>query len=123
MLMVASKLNVEEAKKLAEDFKDIARTFSNAAGVMNGTVNTVKSVKSLINRKGNGLGSKLISAGVACVIFPEPVFSDMLGSMLIAAGVILNKSKGPTVFDIFREAGRIGADLRRISRDLDVFRM
>jgi hypothetical protein len=47
----------------------------------------------------------------------------MLGSMLIAAGVILNKSKGPTVFDIFREAGRIGADLRRISRDLDVFRM
>jgi len=116
-------MDIKEAKKLAEDLKDINGTFKSVAGAINNVIGTARSVKRLIDSKNSNLGSKLVTAGLACVAFPEPIFSDILGWSLVVAGAIINRSKRPTVFDIFREVERIESDLKRFNRDLDVFKM
>jgi hypothetical protein len=116
-------MDIKEAESIAKDLKDIDRVLKSIAGAMNNVIGTARSVKHLINLKHNNLGSKLITAGAACVVFPEPIFSDILGCTLIAAGAIINRSKGLTVFDVFKEAKRIELDLKRFNRDLDALKI
>ena len=52
---------------------------------LGGTVREVKASKKLWN---NGNKPWLIKLGLALIVFPEPVISDVLGSLLIAAGTV-----------------------------------
>ncbi|MCX8170848.1 MAG: hypothetical protein N3E47_02575 [Candidatus Bathyarchaeota archaeon] len=112
-------MNVDEAAELSKNFKSISKTFSEVAEAVSGTVQAVKPIKRLAGcPKSGGLGSKLITAGMACIIFPEPVISEITGSMLIAAGVLIESRRGPTITDVFREIRRITNDLRKINVEI-----
>ncbi|MEM3613103.1 MAG: hypothetical protein QXQ85_04660, partial [Candidatus Bathyarchaeia archaeon] len=52
---------------------------------LSGTVREVKASKKLWK---NGNKPWLIKLGLALIVFPEPVLSDVLGSLLIAAGTV-----------------------------------
>ncbi|MBS7648472.1 MAG: hypothetical protein QXK89_01690 [Candidatus Bathyarchaeia archaeon] len=112
-------MDIKEAKSLSRDLKTIGRVFNDIADVASNINNTTKPLKRLINIKNGSWSSKLITAGIACVAFPEPVFSDILGCTLITTGIIINKSKEPTIIDVFRETRKIGTDLKRLNKDLN----
>lgn len=114
-------MKIDESKALSKDLKIIGQTLNDSANAMVHVNNIVRSIKRLISAKSDRLGSKLIAAGVTCIAFPEPLFSDALGLTLIATGLIISKCRGPTVIDVFREARRIEADLRRLNRELSTF--
>ncbi|MEM1507492.1 MAG: hypothetical protein QXU02_01090 [Candidatus Bathyarchaeia archaeon] len=112
-------MRLNEAIMLSKDLRIFGRTFSECAKVMGDTTQVVKSVKPLMGNYGSsGLGSKLIAAGMACIVFPEPVVSDIIGSTLIAAGMLIKSRRGLTAMDVLKETRKIMNDLRRISVEL-----
>lgn len=114
-------MKIDESKALSKDLKIIGQTLSDSANAIVQVNDTIRSIKHLISEKSDRLRSKLIAAGVTCIAFPEPFFSDALGLTLIATGLIISKCRGPTIMDVFREARRVAADLRKLNKDLSTF--
>lgn len=75
----------DEAKALATALSELNESYADFLQSLSGTVREVKASKKLWN---NGSKPWLIRLGVALIVFPEPVISDVLGSLLIAAGTI-----------------------------------
>ncbi|MEM3642213.1 MAG: hypothetical protein QXH37_09865 [Candidatus Bathyarchaeia archaeon] len=75
----------DEAKTVANALTELSESYADFINSLNGTVKTVKASKKLWN---NGSKPWLIKLGVALLVFPEPVISDILGSFLIAAGTV-----------------------------------
>jgi hypothetical protein len=78
-------LKPDEAKALATALSELNESYADFLQSLSGTVREVKASKKLWN---NGSKPWLIRLGVALIVFPEPVISDVLGSLLIAAGTI-----------------------------------
>ncbi|MEM3577201.1 MAG: hypothetical protein QXX51_01930 [Candidatus Bathyarchaeia archaeon] len=78
-------MKLDEAKTVANAVNELTESYADLLQSLNGTVNTVKASKKLWN---NGSKPWLIKLGVALVVFPEPVVSDILGSLLIAVGTV-----------------------------------
>jgi len=78
-------LKPDEAKALATALSELNESDADFLQSLSGTVREVKASKKLWN---NGSKPWLIRLGVALIVFPEPVISDVLGSLLIAAGTI-----------------------------------
>lgn len=109
-------MDLKRALEISRDLRSFGQTLKEFTRTVNDIRSIARSVKRLSgNPSGNDLGSKLIAAGMACIVFPEPIVSDLLGSTLIAAGALLRARKGPSMADIFREMRKITADLKEIS--------
>lgn len=112
-------MKIEEAIRLSRDLRFIGQTFNDATRTIGDTTQATKSVKRIFGCcRGDDLSSKLIAIGAACVIFPEPFISDIVGSALLAAGMLAKKRRGLTVNDIFKEAGRSMSFLRNFNMEL-----
>lgn len=118
-MYLVSFMRLEETVKLSRDLRVISQTFNEVADIMSGSVRVAESVKGLIGGSGGGdLGSKLIATGVACIAFPEPFISDIIGSTLIAAGMVIKGRRGITVIDVFKETRKTMTTLRKINMQL-----
>lgn len=112
-------MNLKGALRFSRDLRIFGRVLEESAKTMGDATLAIKSIKRLAGSpKGGDLSTKLITAGMACVVFPEPFISDIFGSTLIAAGMLLKSRKGPTIVDMFRETRRIMTDLRRTNVEL-----
>lgn len=112
-------MNAGETAELLRDTKIVGKTFNEVTRAMNSTTQVTKSVRRLSGcSQGGDLGSKLIAAGMACIVFPEPVISDILGSTLVVAGMFIKGRRGSTIMDIFKEAGRITSELRKVNLEI-----
>lgn len=87
-------MNKEEAKDLVEMLnhwntsrKETANTMN---GVMHGITRELRSTQKLWRR---GNSSFLIKAGLVLIAFPDPTITDILGSALVAAGLVQLKMK------------------------------
>ncbi|MEM2250414.1 MAG: hypothetical protein QXR79_00725 [Candidatus Bathyarchaeia archaeon] len=78
-------LKTEEAKAIATALNELNDSYADFLQSLSGTVREVKASKKLWK---NGNKPWLIKLGLALIVFPEPVLSDVLGSLLIAAGTI-----------------------------------
>ncbi|MEM2104773.1 MAG: hypothetical protein QW717_07805 [Candidatus Bathyarchaeia archaeon] len=78
-------MKTEELKTLADALKDLNESYTDFIGSMKTTVKEAKAAKKLWR---DGQKPWLIKLGVALLVFPEPAVSDILGSMLIAAGAV-----------------------------------
>jgi hypothetical protein len=65
------------------------------ANSIGATANSAGATKKLWK---SGNKSFLIKAGLALVIFPEPVVSDMLGTALLAAGAVQEGVKRQSIY-------------------------
>lgn len=109
----------EENIKMARELKLFGQTINDAAIALKNSIQVIKPIKRLAGSpSGNDLSSKLIAAGMMCIAFPEPVISDITGTILVAAGVALKKRCGPTIADIFKETGKIVSNLRKMSQKI-----
>jgi hypothetical protein len=78
-------LKLEEAKAIANALNELNESYADFLQSLNGTIREVKASKKLWN---GGNKPWLIKLGLALIVFPEPILSDILGSLLIAAGTV-----------------------------------
>jgi hypothetical protein len=78
-------LKAEEFKALTASIKEISKDHVDMTNSVGTPANSAGAPKKLWK---SGNKSFLIKAGLALVIFPEPVVSDMLGTALLAAGAV-----------------------------------
>ncbi|MEM2560323.1 MAG: hypothetical protein QXD53_06010 [Candidatus Bathyarchaeia archaeon] len=112
-------MNTKEAAKTVRELKLFGQTINEAATALKNVIQVTKSIKRLAGSpSGSNLSSKLITAGMACIAFPDPTISDVIGTALVATGVALKKKSGPTIIDIFKENRKIMASIKKIYQEL-----
>lgn len=113
-------MRAEEIKNIALDLKKISQAYGEVAKVTNNFTKEIGFVKRLIDgsKNKNSLGSKMITAGLACLAFPEPFISDIIGLTMIAAGSLIVRASGPTIRDILKEYKKIVFDLKKINESV-----
>ena len=84
---------------------------------MRGFVGELRSTQKLWKR---GSNSFLIKAGLALIAFPDPTISDVVGSALIAAGVIQLKMRNSKlhVEDVYKTFPKVMKELGAIKQCL-----
>jgi hypothetical protein len=95
------------SNEMSESYTDFLRILKKAGG-------EVRTTKKLWK---NGNKPWLIKLGLALIVFPEPVISDVLGSLLIAAGTIQEGlcRRAMHLEDIPETFQRIIRDLREVN--------
>ncbi len=78
-------MKTNEIKTLTEALKELNEGYTDFLRSMMDAVKEVKTTKNLWK---NCEKPWLIKLGLALIVFPEPVISDVLGSLLIAAGTV-----------------------------------
>jgi hypothetical protein len=94
-----TKMDPKEANNLASSVKEVAKTHvqmhTDAKQSIQKTTNSASSINKLYK---NGNKNYLIKAGMALIIFPEPIVSDVLGTTLLAAGAIQEGIRRQSIF-------------------------
>jgi len=75
----------DEAKMMVEALNELSESYVDLAQAIRGTARSAKATKQLWR---NGKRSHLIKVGLALIAFPDPTVSDVVGSALVAAGVV-----------------------------------
>jgi hypothetical protein len=75
--------------------KDHMEMHANATHLVKATTNNASSVNKLYK---SGNKSFLIKAGLALIVFPEPIVSDVLGTSLLAAGAIQQGIRNQSIY-------------------------
>jgi len=88
-------LKTEEFKALAASIKEMSKDHVDRASSIGPAANSAGATKKLWK---NGNKSFLIKAGLALVVFPGPVVSDMLGTTLLAAGAVQEGIKRQSIY-------------------------
>ena len=88
-------MKAEEFKALTASITQMSKDHVDMASSIGTAANSAGATKKLW-RSGNK--SFLIKAGLALVIFPEPVVSDMLGTALLAAGAVQEGIKRQSIY-------------------------
>ncbi len=92
-------MNVEESSSLAKSIKEMAKTRAEMqADATNSVKSTAASAGSVNKLYKSGNKSLLVKAGLALIVFPEPIVSDVLGTALIAAGAVQQGIKRQSVY-------------------------
>lgn len=88
-------MKAEEFKALTASIKEMSKDHVDMASSVEAAANSAGATKKLW-RIGNK--SFLIKAGLALIVFPEPVVSDMLGTTLLAAGAVQEGIKRQSIY-------------------------
>jgi hypothetical protein len=91
----------EELKTMVSVVNELNESCMDFIQTMKGTVQESRATKKLWHGGNNSL---LIKLGVALIVFPEPIVSDVLGTFLIAAGTVQQGIKRRTIYvdDVYK---------------------
>jgi len=84
----------EELKPLIDSVDELSESYAELAQALKGTTQEAKRVKQLWR---TGKRSWLIKMGLALIAFPDPTISDVVGSAMVAAGLIQEGIKRQTL--------------------------
>ena len=85
----------EEFKALTASIKEMSKDRTEIASSVRTATNSASSTRKLWK---SGNKSFLIKAGLALVVFPEPIVSDMVGTTLLAAGAVQEGIKRQSIY-------------------------
>ena len=114
-------MNTKEAENLAETLRQLClsrtETASTMDAVMHSYLRELRSTQKLWRKENN---SFLIKAGLALIAFPDPTITDVIGSALVAAGLIQLKMKNSTlhVEDVYKTFPTVVKELGAIKQCL-----
>ncbi|MEM4576362.1 MAG: hypothetical protein QW701_02725 [Candidatus Nezhaarchaeales archaeon] len=77
---------------LNEYRKDMVPVYLDIARSIRGAVEELVKIKDLVTSKRNS-GNMLIKMGIACLAFPEPIVSNIVGGSLVALGYCIKRAK------------------------------
>lgn len=108
-----SLIRKEEAKKMATGLNELSESYVDLAAALNGTTGTVEGTKKLWRDEKR---STLIKVGLALIAFPDPTISDVVGSALVAAGLVQEGIRRQTlhVDDVYRTFQQTMRELRNL---------
>lgn len=84
----------EELKPLVDSVNELSESYAELAHALKGTTREAKRAKQLWR---TGKRSWLIKVGLALIAFPDPTISDVVGSAMVAAGLIQEGIKRHTL--------------------------
>jgi len=114
-------MNKEEAKDVVEILKQYSQsrnqTANTASTAVHGFKNELHSTQKLWKQ---GNKSFLIKAGLAMIAFPDPTISDVIGSAMVAAGLIQLKMRNSAlhVDDVYKTFPKVVKELGSIKGNL-----
>jgi len=97
---VSSK-KIEELKAVADMAKELSKSQTDLATAMKETTRAASETRRLWR---DGKRSWLINAGLALIAFPDPTISDVVGTAMVAAGLVQEGIKHRTlhVDDVYK---------------------
>ncbi len=110
-------MNKEEAKNIVDLLKQHSsgrqQTASATKGAMCGFTSELRSTQKLWKHENKPF---LIKAGLALIAFPDPTISDVIGSAMVAAGLIQLKMRNSTlhVDDVYKTFPKVVKELGAI---------
>ncbi len=106
--------DVKAISNIPKISNEMSESYTDFLRILKETVEEVRTTKKLWK---NGNKPWLIKLGLALIVFPEPLISDILGSLLIAAGTIQEGlcRRAMRVEDISETFQRIMRDLREVN--------
>ncbi|HVP26799.1 MAG TPA: hypothetical protein VMT26_03940 [Candidatus Bathyarchaeia archaeon] len=78
-------MKTEELKAAVDVVNELNESYVDLVHALKGTAQTAKTAKQLWR---NGKRSWLIKAGLALIAFPDPTISDVVGTAMVAAGLV-----------------------------------
>ena len=93
-----TKALIERRKRLEDVALTRAQAMCNVKQAVEDLRGDLKRVRALLTTR-NSKGGLLVSLGLACLAFPEPVFSNIAGAALIALGRLLER-RGASIKDL-----------------------
>jgi hypothetical protein len=114
-------MNKKEAENIAELLKEYSQsrnqTVMTAAKAINGFSSELHSTQKLWKQ---GNKSILIKAGLALIAFPDPTISDVVGSAMLAAGLIQMKMRNSAlhVDDVYKTFPKVVRELGAIKSNV-----
>jgi len=107
----------EEIKNLADALKELNESYTDVIQTIKETTKEVKATKQLW-RKGNN--SILIKLGLALIAFPDPTISDIIGTVLVAAGTVQLGIRRRTIYveDVYKTFHGTLKDMWTIKRSV-----
>ena len=88
-------MKTEEFKALTTSIKEMSKDHKDMANSVRTAANSVGATRKLYK---TGNKSFLIKAGLALLVFPEPIVSDILGTGLLAAGAVQQGIRSQSVY-------------------------
>ena len=106
-----------EPKTIATVLKELGLSYQETLNVMKGVTKDSRYVQGLWKK---GEDTKLIKIGLALIAFPDPTISDILGALLISAGILQAKMKRSTLHieDVYKTFKDVNRNLLKIRQGL-----
>lgn len=107
----------EEAKTIATAANELGESYADLIQAMKETAREARATKKLW-RSGNN--SMLIKLGLALIAFPDPTISDVVGSLLVAAGTVQAGIRRRSLYvdDVFKTFQNTLKEIRDIKHDV-----
>jgi len=113
--------SLEDAREIASSFRELSQRYKEFGKTLKQATKETKDLKPLIGRPGEARleDSWLIRAGVALILFPDPTISDLVGSMMVVAGYLKNRTKKNTAANVVAEFYDTAKSLQKLTPDLE----
>jgi len=107
----------KKSKTIATVLQELGLSYEETLEVMKGLAKDSRYVERLWKK---GDETKLIKIGLALIAFPDPTISDILGTLLVSAGLIQAKMKRSAlhVEDVYKTFQDVNRNLPRIKQEL-----
>ncbi|MBS7632634.1 hypothetical protein KEJ15_03295 [Candidatus Bathyarchaeota archaeon] len=112
-------MKTKEAKDMANAANEIGESYAELAQALKGIARETETAKNLWRK---GKKPWLIKAGLALIAFPDPTISDIIGTAMVAAGVVQEGIKRQTlhVDDVYTTFQKTMKSLRVTKEHLDL---
>jgi len=104
----------KELKKQVEMLNEVNRDYAEMGAILHdslkGVARETRSLNKLWRSKSR---SKLVKIGMALILFPDPTISDVVGTAMVAAGVVHDRIKNSGLYleDVYKTYPRLLKDL------------
>ncbi|MBS7614334.1 hypothetical protein KEJ18_01160 [Candidatus Bathyarchaeota archaeon] len=118
--MESTDQKLREMKKILSTLQEHGRLYQDFAKTLEQYANETRTMKPLIGKPGETSlkDSWLVRAGLALIAFPDPTISDLVGSMLVTAGVIKHKTRKLTAADACCEFQSTVKTIHELAKDI-----
>ena len=106
-----------ELKTTAAVLQELGLSYEETLKILKGVAKNARYAERLWKK---GDDTKLVKIGLALIAFPEPAVSDIIGTLLVSAGIVQAKMKRSALHieDIFNTFQDVNRNLLRIRQEL-----
>jgi len=106
-----------ELKTTAAVLQELGLSYEETLKILKGVAKDSRYAERLWKK---GDDTKLVKIGLALIAFPEPAVSDIIGTLLVSAGIVQAKMKRSALHieDIFNTFQDVNRNLLRIRQEL-----